>query len=89
MPERFAIYGVHYEKMAEPRMKTFTRGDQQLSRSGKPKDMNGKDRTTCFFCKVDFTADDTFRLCQRPWRAMTKVGARAPGYFNIRCSTIH
>lgn len=63
MPENFAIYGVHYEKMEE---KSFERhlleGVNKFSRSGKAKPAQWKKFVQhVFYFEGDFTADDTFR----------------------------
>lgn len=66
MPEKFAIYGVHYEKMEEKAFeKHVLEGINTFSRSGKAKKTQWKKFAEhLFYFEGDFTAEDTYRrLC--------------------------
>jgi glucose-6-phosphate 1-dehydrogenase len=63
LPKRFAIYGVHYEKMEEKDYEAhLLLGVNTFSRSGKAKKEQWKKFVEhVFYFEGDFTADDTFR----------------------------
>src|SRR5258706_11407962 len=63
LPEHFAIYGVHYEKMEEKDFEHhLLEGINTFSRSGKAKKKEWKEFAEhVFYFEGDFTADDTFR----------------------------
>lgn len=63
LPNEFAIYGVHYDKMAEKAYEArLLDGVNQFSRSGKAKkDQWKKFAKHIFYFEGDFTVDDTYR----------------------------
>jgi glucose-6-phosphate 1-dehydrogenase len=63
LPENFAIYGVHYEKMDEKDYEAhLLEGINNFSRSGKASKQQWKSFAShVFYFEGDFTADDTFR----------------------------
>jgi glucose-6-phosphate 1-dehydrogenase len=63
LPEKFAIYGVHYENMEESVYeKHLLEGVNNFSRSGKVKKQQWKKFVDhVFYFQGDFTTDDTFR----------------------------
>ncbi len=63
LPEQFAIYGVHYEKMEEKKYEAhLLEGINTFSRTGKAnKEQWKKFAARVFFFEGDFTAEDTFR----------------------------
>lgn len=62
LPKQFAIYAVHYEKMAEKQYREYMRqGVSEFSRSGKPSAQQWKKFSgNLFFFEGDFTKDETF-----------------------------
>ena len=63
MPEQFAIYGVHYDKIEEKKYEAhLLEGINTFSRTGKAnKEQWKKFASHVFYFEGDFTADDTFR----------------------------
>lgn len=63
LPKQFAIYGLHYEKMAEKAYEAhMLEGINTFSRSGKvDKQQWKKFAAHLYYFEGDFTADDTFR----------------------------
>ncbi|MBL7742450.1 MAG: glucose-6-phosphate dehydrogenase [Chitinophagaceae bacterium] len=63
LPKKFAIYGVHYEKMGEKDYeKHLLEGINTFSRSGKANKSEWKKFAEhVFYFEGDFTADDTYR----------------------------
>jgi glucose-6-phosphate 1-dehydrogenase len=63
LPEKFAIYGVHHEKMNENDFKKhLLEGVNTFSRTGKAKKSDWKDFAShLFYFEGDFTSDDAFR----------------------------
>jgi glucose-6-phosphate 1-dehydrogenase len=63
LPEKFAIYGVHYEKLKEQTYEEYLlEGINTFSRSGKAKPAEWKKFIqSVYFFEGDFTVDDTYR----------------------------
>lgn len=63
LPKKFAIYGIHYEKMKETDYEAhLLEGVSQFSRSGKPKRRQWKQFAQhIFYFEGDFTAEDSYR----------------------------